>query len=151
MTLQSSPPISLTDLLKEFYNARSAGPLIGSYSRNTPGTATANVPENCNIMIVEIWGAGGSGTDGNTFLAGGGGGSGAFASSVFYARSLGDQTLNIVVGGDAAGSGGTATTVSNGGLGISMTAAGGSAAVATSRWRWRYTSYHRKHKKHCRE
>lgn len=139
MTLQSTAssgnPLKLSEIRGEF-----ATYSVQSYS--TGGQITSfTVPVGTNILIVEVWGAGGGGSKGiNGGNKGNAGGSGAYTRSEYYFNpATSGATVSVTVGFEGSGAtadsspgtagGSTSATV----LGLfSITAGGGGGAQATT-------------------
>jgi hypothetical protein len=95
---------------------------------NASGTWTK--PVGGNRVLVQAWGAGGGGTDGDSGVeTGSGGGGGAYVERWFLISELGStETVTVGLGGAAAQGGGDASVGGNTTFGSLLTAYGGGGA-----------------------
>lgn len=98
----------------------------------TPSSGTTAIPTNATQMVIEIWGAGGSGGQVGSGTAGGGGGGGYAKRTLALSAGNWGQTLSYTVGlrgirttGDTNGTAGTQTNVTSGTYSITSLTAGG--------------------------
>jgi len=93
-------------------------------------SGTFNVPTDCRLVYVEVWGAGGSGRSGNA-AGGQGGGSGSYAAG--WVDVSAESTVTVTVGAGGAAATGT-TNGNNGGnssFGSFVIAGGGLGGTTT--------------------
>src|SRR5450631_1892233 len=114
---------------KQFF-AAFVGPVTHTY--NAAGTYSDTIPAGASNVVIEDWGASGSGDVGTGSGCGAnsgqGAGSGAYARSSYTVSGHAGQTISITVGtaGAPSGNAGTSSTVSSGTFSVTtMTAPGG--------------------------